>query len=50
MGTFNLPEPGRVSPVGRCLPLRLLRAGRVFPDGTAELGYAPAAPAVSHRP
>jgi dihydrofolate reductase len=32
-----------LSPAGApALPLRLLRADRVFPDGSAELGYAPA--------
>jgi hypothetical protein len=30
------------------VPLRLLRADRVFPDGSAELSYAPGEPGRGH--
>ena len=33
----GIPLSPRQAPA---LPLRLLRAGRIFPDGTAELAYA----------
>jgi hypothetical protein len=36
------------APQGARVPLRLLRADRTFPDGSAELVYAPGEPDPGH--
>ena len=40
--TAGLTGPGLSPAAASPMPLTLLRAGRTFPDGSAELVYAPA--------